>query len=295
MPGMLTITSIGPYDLELTLRAMAAFSTEKPLDTSTLRFPLRIDGQAMVAAVRQSGRRPATLEVGASPAAKGARRLARLEEAVGWVVFRDLDLRPFYKLVCEHAVMGPLTRKLRGLKPSRPASLFDMAVIAVTEQQISMAAAYQIRQRLIHALGETVDGLTLYPTPEVLAERSTAELKALGLSGMKADYIIGLARGVAEGSVDLDSLKKMSDEEARECVMSWRGFGPWAAEYMLVRGLGRADVVPADDLGIRTLVGRYLGDGSRMNAAEVRREMEPFAPWRGLAAFYLLAALRLLE
>ncbi len=189
--------------------------------------------------------------------------------------------------------MGPMARRLYGLKASRPASLFDMAVIAVTEQQISLAAAYRIRERLIEAYGDVVDGHSLYPTPEELAGRSVDELKACGLSGMKADYIIGLARQVVGGSVDLDALKAMGDEEARESITSLRGFGPWAAEYILVRGLGRSDVVPADDLGIRTLVGHYLGDGSRMSSVEVRRVLEPFAPWRGLAAFYMLADHRL--
>jgi DNA-3-methyladenine glycosylase II len=293
MAEIVNITSTGPYDLELSLKAMSAFSPEPPADTSVLRLPLRAGARAVVAEVRQVSRRPAVLEVSLPSRVGGARVGRQLAETVGWVLFLEQDLRPFYKLVKGHPVLGPLARRLYGLKASRPASLFDMAIIAVTEQQISLAAAYRIRTRLVEAYGDTVEGHTLYPAPEAMAEKSIDELKAFGLSRMKADYIIGLARGVVEGSVDLEALKGMPDEEAREYIISLKGFGPWAAEYIMVRGLGRADVVPADDLGIRTLVGQYLGDGARMSADEVRRVLEPFAPWRGLTAFYLLADHRL--
>ncbi len=297
MAEIVTITSTGPYDLGLSLRSMSAFSPEPPDDLSVLRLPLRAGLRAVLVEVRQVSKRPAVLEV-SLPSGIGGKdgtpRLAEsIAETVGWVLFREQDLRPFYKLAKGHPVLGPLTRRLYGLKASRPASLFDMAIIAVTEQQISLTAAYRIRERLVEAYGDTVEGHSLYPTPEVLAEKSIDELKAFGLSRMKADYIIGLARGVAEGSVDLEALKGMPDAAVREYIISLRGFGPWAAEYIMVRGLGRADVVPADDLGIRTLVGQYLGDGARMSADEVRRVLEPFAPWRGLTAFYLLADHRL--
>lgn len=281
------------YDLELSLRAMAAFSPGPPDTPPVLRLPLRSGSRAALVEVRQVSRRPAVLEMSVPRGIKGARALAALADEVGWVLFRELDLRPFYKLVKGHPVMGPLAGRLHGLKPFRPASLFDMAVIAVTEQQISLAAAYRIRERLVEAYGDVVDGYRLYPTPEALKDRTVDELKACGLSRMKADYIIGLARQVAEGSVDLEALRHMEDEEAREFITSLHGFGPWAAEYIMVRGLGRADVVPADDLGIRTLVGHYLGDGSRMGPDEVRRALMPFAPFRGLAAFYMLAGHRL--
>ena len=75
--------------------------------------------------------------------------------------------------------------------------------------------------------------------------------------------------------------------------MAMRGFGRWSADYVLVRGLGRPDVVPVDDLAIQSLLGRVLGDGSRLAPDEVRGVLEPFAPFRGLAVFYILAGSRM--
>jgi DNA-3-methyladenine glycosylase II len=292
MAETMLITSRGPYDLELSLRATAAFSFEPTDDPHLLRLPLRVGSRAVLVEVGQTSRRPAVLQV-VVPVGLGKRALAEIEEKVSWVLCVEQDLRPFYKLAKGHTVMEPMTKRLYGLKGSRPASLFDMAVIAITEQQISMVAAYRIRARVVEAYGDEVEGHPLFPTPEVLATKSVNELRALGLSRMKAEYIIGLARKVVEGSVDLEALKSMRDDEALEFITSLRGFGPWAAEYIMVRGLARTDAVPADDLGIRTVVGSYLGDGSRMSAKEVRRALEPFAPFRGLAAFYMLVDHRL--
>ena len=64
-----------------------------------------------------------------------------------WLISWDLDLRPFYEQVASHRIMGPVTAALPGLKPLRPATLFEMAAIAITEQQLSLAAAFHIRTR----------------------------------------------------------------------------------------------------------------------------------------------------
>ena len=100
--------------------------------------------------------------------------------------------------------------RLRGLKPMRPPTLFEMAVVAITEQQISMAAAHRIRVRLIERFGEAVEGCWAFPEPETLARASTEELRACGLSQRKADYLRQLARYVVEGSFDLCALRAMA-------------------------------------------------------------------------------------
>ena len=75
----------------------------------------------------------------------------------------------------------------------------------------------------------------------------------------------------------------------RFLLLQIRGLGPWSAEYFLVRGMSRPDRVPADDLGIRSVVGRYLGSGQRLTPQGTLRKLSAFRPYRGLAAFYLLA------
>lgn len=178
---------------------------------------------------------------------------------------------------------------MRGLKPMRPPSLFEMLVIAVTEQQISLAAAYRIRTRIIERYGERVNGLCVFPTPQRLSESAVAELMTCGLSQRKAEYVKGIASEVAGGRLNLGRLEKMPDDDVRCLLLQIRGLGPWSAEYFLVRGLSRPDRIPADDLGIRSVVGRYLGSGKRLTPQGTLQKLSAFKPYRGLAAFYLLA------
>jgi DNA-3-methyladenine glycosylase II len=203
------------------------------------------------------------------------------------------DLRPFYAATADHSVLGPLTTSLRGLKAFRPTTLFEMLVIAVIEQQISLMAAHHIRERIVHRFGVAVDGLTVFPSVDALAEASREELMECGVSGRKSEYIGDLARMAASGTVDLEAWETLPDEEIRERVTALRGFGRWSADYLLVRGLGRPDAVPVDDLGIQTLVGKVMGYERRLSAEELQAALEPFAPFRGLAVFYLLVGSRL--
>ena len=283
----------GPYDLALSLASSQRYTRISRGDEGAFRAGARVDGEPTVMEVSQVENDPPVLAV----AGTGGAQLPLVQQAAEWMLFGGLSLKPFYEQVGGYPVMERAVRRLRGLKPSRPPSLFEMAVTAVTEQQISMAAAYQIRTRLVEAFGDRIlvreeeEGEPTYyafPEPERLAFVSKKALQGCGLSGRKAEYILGLARGVVNGEIDLEGLRDLSDEDVRASVTDLRGFGPWSADYILVRGLGRLDCVPASDLGVRTVVGNLLGDGSRMAEEEVRTALAPFAPYRGLAAFYLL-------
>jgi DNA-3-methyladenine glycosylase II len=247
-----------------------------------LRLPVRIGEVPAVIEVAASG--TGNIEAICRPESD----TEQVRSLVQWVLFAELDLGPFYGLVKEDSRLAHIVAELRGLKPTRPASLFEMAVTAITEQQLSLASAYHIRERLIQRFGEPVNGLRIFPEPDALASASPDDLRSCGLSKQKTAYIRWLASQTSGGHVNLDALKGMGDDEARETMMNWPGFGRWSVDYMLVRGLARPDCVPADDLGIRDVVGMYVGDGVRVMPKEVIRRLEAFRPYRGLLAFYLL-------
>lgn len=278
-----------PFDLALSLKAASSFEPGRIEDVAMLRTAIRLDGAPLPIEVSQASTGLPILRV----VTAASQRRSRLKAIAEWIISSDLDLKPFYRIVADHRVFGPIAEGLRGLKPLRPASLFEMAIIAITEQQISLAAAHRIRLRLIERFGERADGLWAFPTPEALACALKKQLLACGLSHRKAEYVGELARNLVDGRLDLDSLKTMSNEEARAAILQQRGFGEWSADYILVRGLGRPDCVPADDLGVQSVVGIYLGRGRRLSPQAVRRSLAPFAPFRGIAAFYLLVYHRL--
>jgi DNA-3-methyladenine glycosylase II len=126
-----------------------------------------------------------------------------------------------------------------------------------------------------------------------MTSASLEDLMACGLSRRKAEYSVGVSGRIVDGSLDLGRLEQASNEEVRARIMLIRGFGPWSADCVLIRGLARPDAIPVDDLGVRVVVGKWLGDGSRPSPEQTAALLAPLAPFRGLAAFYLLVASRL--
>lgn len=88
--------------------------------------------------------------------------------------------------------------------------------------------------------------------------------------------------------MDLESLRKSDDETAIAELTKIRGVGPWTAEYALIRGMGRVNSLPADDLGIQRAVSQAYFKGKRIDSKDVRRVLSKFAPYSGFAAFYLM-------
>jgi DNA-3-methyladenine glycosylase II len=307
--GAIRVECRQPFDFELSLRAARSFGltaaqvaairqtgtrqagevrTEASLE---MRLGVWLDDRPTLLEIRADKSHPGVIQAEARPVPASRSALHALAARV---VNAALELQPFYDQAAGHPVLGRVTRSLHGLKAFRPSGLFDMLVTAIIEQQISLLAARSIRSRLIAGFGAEVEGEPVFPAPSTLAEASLDELTACGLSRRKAEYVSGLAREVSAGSLDLQALETAPSDTVRERVVSLRGFGPWSAEYVLIRGLARPDAVPVDDLGIRTVVGRLLGNGDRPTPAQVAALLAPLAPFRGLAAFYLLVAARLL-
>ena len=280
---------IEPYDFALSFRAVKSFQPITSEQSDRLHLAVQIEGIPTLIEVRQNPEAKGNIMVSAYPKINNS----QVFRIVEWVLFNELDLKPFYHLVSKNTNLKSLTRRLRGLKPMRPVSLFEMAVVAITEQQISLAAAYRIRSRIIEHFGQPIDNQWIFPEPQTIAKVRLEDLKSCGLSQLKAQYIHDLANKIADGTLDLDILKTMNDDQARETIMNLRGFGRWSADYILVRGLARPDCVPVDDLAIRSVVGEYLAHGQRLSPIEVAEKLEPFRPFRGLLAFYLLAEHRL--
>jgi DNA-3-methyladenine glycosylase II len=279
----------GPFDLALSLRAAASFLPARGAVPPVLKAGVRLAGRPAIVEIRQCSEQPEAIEA-ATPARIAG---AGLRAIAGRLVTADLDLRPFYELSTAHPVMGPVASSLHGLKPLRPASLFEMLIVAITEQQLSLAAGFHIRRRLVERFGTACEEIWVFPTPAVLAEASLAELHACGLSRRKAEYVGGIAREVAAGRLDLAALKRMTDTEARAALAGQRGFGAWSIQYVLTRGLGRPDCLPAGDVGLRRVVGHYLSEGRRLSPTELEEALSPFAPYRSLAAYYLAVHVRL--
>jgi DNA-3-methyladenine glycosylase II len=276
-----------PYDLRLSWRMFSAFSGQSASRDGSL--VIWWEDRPTSIFMKQTGKEPPVIELIADPIPRQTRSF---QQQLRDVLNADLKLEPFYRKLRRDKTLRPIVNSLIGLKPLRPPDLFQMLVIAITEQQISMSAAYRIREKLLSSYGTEAGKLTAFPRPGDIASLEVEELRECGLSQRKAEYLIELAGKIAAGEIDLDAWEDMPDDELIKLLLGYRGVGEWTAEYILVRGLGRLDVVPASDLGVRRVVGHYLADGKDLSPQEVREALAPWAPWRGLTAFYLLAHYR---
>jgi DNA-3-methyladenine glycosylase II len=213
-------------------------------------------------------------------------------DLASWILSSDLDLRPLYEAT--DPTFAPLAGRLWGLKPLRTATVFEALVIAIIEQQIGLQVAAILQNRLVSRLGPAVKfkGIEFraFPSPERFARLDPQDLRDLGLSMNKSRFILGIAEATVSKDPDLESLKKMKTEEAREILLSMKGVGRWTADYVLLRGLGRLESVPIDDLGIRDAVGLLYKAGERATAREAEEILSRFGELAGVAAYYHLFA-----
>ena len=146
--------------------------------------------------------------------------------------------------------------------------------------------------RLVAAYGRPVsensDGHRAFPTPDELAIVQPDELKLLGFSLTKARTIIEAAQGIVAGDLDLEALEHVDDGAAIERLTSLRGVGRWTAEYVMLRGLGRLDVFPGDDVGAHNKLRRFFGIDTELDYDSVRRLVSRWQPYAGIVYFHLL-------
>jgi DNA-3-methyladenine glycosylase II len=215
-----------------------------------------------------------------------------IEPAVRRLLGEPFELDPFYAFATTDAVLAPVVEQLRGLRPPLAPTAFESLVTSITAQQVSLRAAFAIRNRLIHRFGETPlqqsvarSGVVAFPTREAIAAAEEGELVGLGFSRRKAAYVVGLARS----DLDLDELSVLSDEEVKSRLTALAGIGEWTADWFLARHLARPRAWPAGDLGLRKAVSAFYGDGSDLDTQEIRALNARFDPFQNLTAHYLLA------
>jgi len=200
----------------------------------------------------------------------------------------DLDLLSFYDAVKGDPILAELSLRLRGLRSPSTATVFEALIDSIIEQQISLQAALSMQKKLILAFGMSMraGGVFRYvfPGPRQLSSATIDQLRGCGLSGRKAEYVLGVSRLVMEG------LRENDEQKIIEELGKIRGVGIWTAEMTMIRGMQKFDAMPADDLGLRRAISHYYYHSAKISGDEARRTAEGWKGWRGLASFYLIVA-----
>jgi DNA-3-methyladenine glycosylase II len=216
----------------------------------------------------------------ASPESAGAAvaQVAQTDAAVAHLRAADPVLRA---IIDEVGVDG-----LGDRRAGRPVDHYGALVRSIVGQQLSTKAARAIFGRLVDRFG----GRT--PTPaEVLADDPDELRVAAGLSHAKVTYLRSLAEHVLDGSLDLERLDGLPDDEVIADLVAVKGIGAWSAHMFLMFHLGRPDVLAVGDLGIRSAMMIRYGLPVRPAPAEMERIAEPWRPYRTLACLFLWRSL----
>ena len=149
----------------------------------------------------------------------------------------------------------------------------------IVYQQLAGRAAASIHGRLVEALDGDVCAARVLATPEPV-------LRSCGLSGSKTASIVDLAGRVAAGEVTLDRIGRLGDDDVVAHLTVVRGVGPWTAQMFLMSTLGRLDVWPVGDFGVRSGFARAWALSETPTPRQLDALGEPFRPYRSLVAWY---------
>jgi DNA-3-methyladenine glycosylase II len=198
-----------------------------------------------------------------------------------------VDISGLESVFSRDEVLWRTWQRCRGFRPLGLPDLFEAIAWAIIGQQITVVFASKCKRALTERYGErfSVEGTeySLFPSPSAVAALSEADLLALQFSRQKARYLLNLAHQVVSGEFDLEVLWSLPAVEAAQRLQELVGIGRWTAEYVLLRGLGHANSIPAGDVALQRAIGRAYYN--RMaTEREVRLVADAWAPWRGYAA-----------
>ncbi|MEM3204573.1 MAG: hypothetical protein QW232_10255 [Saccharolobus sp.] len=184
-----------------------------------------------------------------------------------------IDLTDFYNTISNNQYFSELARKFIGAKPVVFPTLLETAVNAISCQQISLSSCLVLINRFAENFGGKMVlndfQINIFPTIEDLLKIKLEDIKKLGYSSRKSEYILKVVNALKEN----DSL---------ESIKGLKGLGKWSMNYIMLRGLGRFDLIPTGDVGFRNKLKRFLGID---NVEEVLSSIKNYA---GIIYFYLL-------
>lgn len=195
----------------------------------------------------------------------------RLDEAQAAISAADAKMAAVIERV------GPCT-----MLPRREGTHFGHLARAIVYQQLSGGAAATIHGRFLTALGAEAG----HPEPAAVLAASDELLRSCGLSVAKLRAIRDLATHVADARLPLDDIESMTDAEIIEALVAVRGIGPWTAQMFLMFRIGRPDVLPVLDLGVRKGAQRIYRTRALPDAARLEKIARNWRPWASVASWY---------
>jgi DNA-3-methyladenine glycosylase II len=294
-----TLTPTPPYSFGLTVHRFVRFKDEIVDRVEPKRYErlLEVDGRLVLATVTDVGTTAKPLlQVELHGDRKADLTRPEIVTQLRHILGTDLDVKPFYRLVKNDELLGPIAPRFRGLKIPASPTVFESLVMAVLSQQVNLTFAYSIKKELVETFGETRqvngDRYHAFSDPARFAEQKEEDMLRFRLSRAKAGTLVRVGQAFASGALTDQDLMSCSDDEVVEQLTQIKGIGRWSADIALLRGLARIDAFPGGDLGVVKYVAQgLLGKAEKATEAEMRAFAERWRPYRGLALIYCYAEL----
>lgn len=265
------------FDFDWTLGFLAArvVPSLEGVEDGEYRRSLRVDGRPVTLAVRFS---PGELAVRSSPRLASA----ALRRLVTRMFDLDVDLGAFHALASGDPLLKDLVATRPWIRLPQYLDPFEGTVRAILGQQVSLAAASTMVDRLVRRVGDPAPAPFLaFPRPEAVAALGHQGLIELGLTRAKAASIHGLALA----DLDWEHLRTAPAEQAEAELDALPGIGPWTASYVRMRTLGDRDAFPAADLGVIKALRALLP--KEPTPVQIAALAESWRPWRAYATLHL--------
>lgn len=204
----------------------------------------------------------------------------------------SVDVQSFSDQVAQDPAMWNMAGHFLGVKPTRFPTVYEALITAITCQNMSLDAGIELLNKISAAYGlafhEGDDVMHAFPRPEDLSKVTEIDLSKLGFGTRKARAILALTTAIEKGSISLEQLELMSNEEAFVYLRKLPGVSRWAAEYVMVRGLGRLDVFPADDKLATGYLRQMLKLARKPDYEDVKLLASTWHPYEGFVYMHLL-------
>jgi DNA-3-methyladenine glycosylase II len=190
-------------------------------------------------------------------------------------------------LMAHDTILKSVIEKYRPCDITPHSNYYQELVESIVGQQLSVKAARAIRLKFVALFGGT------FPTPEQILEKQPEEFRTAGLSWAKAKYVRDIAEHVVSGKIRFDHLDQLSNEEVIKELTDIKGVGEWTAHMFLIFLMGRLDILPVGDLGIKNGIRQLYGLKSQPTTTQMQRiaKKNHWHPYESVASWYIWASL----
>ncbi|MEK4198956.1 DNA-3-methyladenine glycosylase family protein [Cytobacillus sp. FSL K6-0265] len=274
----------GPYNFDAVLSRLSS----DPLlwvnrERRMLKVPLKLQNESIVVTITGLGttNKPKFHITGLNEATN-EEALVRLTEIFRWNIPLAGVHQHFLKTDLRHIFLAHY-----GTPFVLDFDLFGSLLKCIVHQQLNMKFAYTLTMRFVQKFGYEIDGVWFYPDPATVADLTIEDLRALQFSGRKSEYVIGIAKELAEKQLSLLQLKELSDREIHDKLIKLKGIGPWTVQNFLMFGLGRENLYPMADIGLQNALKQLYQLDKKPSYEQMELYAKDWTPYLSYATYYL--------